>query len=256
MKAPVALLALVASYVQAGESADQAADSQAPGSASYLCQGVATVTFAGRETSTYYITQPITVSPEQTGDLAEAWGVHLETLHQYFVAPSPPSPLIRERESAVPLQRRVDDRRAQVVVARNCVELKTDPTGWEAFRHSLIYENKPNGIAIVDDAFTYAGPLPPDQGLMYFCASWSSDRKTLYLSSLFVANPPTLQMSPVVSAWRDYAANTLGLKSGWASSCNGGIGREGMKKHDGLKELLASTAGTTLHEVNWTFGRR
>jgi len=254
MKALAALPLLVTAYAHAGKSTYQAADPQASGSASYLCQGVATVTIGGRETSTYHITQPITVSREQAEDLADAWGVHLQTLHQYFVAP-PPSSLIRERESAVPLQRRADDRRAQLVVARNCVELATDPSGWEAYRHSMIYENQPNGVAIVDDAFTYAGSQPPDQRLMYFCKAWSSDRKTLYLSSLFVADPPMLQMSPVVSAWRAYAANTLGLKRGWASGCEGGIGRDGIEKREGLKELLAHTAGTTLHEVNWTFGR-
>lgn len=195
MKAPVALLLLFGACAHAAESAYQGGVSPVSGSASYLCQGVATVTMAGRETSTYYITQPITVLPEQANDLAEAWGVHLETLHQYFIRPSP---LIRERESAVPLQRRADDRRAQVVVARNCVELKTAPSGWAAYRHSMIYENKPSGAALVDDAFTYAAPPLTDQRRMYFCQSWSRERKT----------------------------------------------------------LLASTAGTTLHEVNWTFSRR
>ena len=264
MKASAALLLLVAAYVHAEESAYYGPGSQVSGLAAYLCQGVVTVTVAGKESSTYYITQPITVPPEQVEALAEAWGVHLDTKHQYLAAGllgwNDIDACLAQRERASEMsalrcrQGRAIDRRAQVVVARNCIELATDPSGWKRYRQSMIEENKLKGIAMVENGFTYGGPLPPDERLMYFCESWSSDHKTLYLSRLFVANPPTLQMSPVVSAWRAYAAKTLGLKSGWASGCHGGIGLEGIEKHDGRRELLAGTAGAILHEVNWTFG--
>ena len=263
MKASAALLLLVAAYAHAGEPGYNDTQSQVSRPVSYICQGVVTVTIAGRESSTYYITQPITVPPEQVEDLAEAWGVHLDTKHQYLAAgllgwnDIDACRAKRERGFEEPGQRcrhsRPVDRIGQVVVARNCIELTTDPSTWQTYRHSLIEENNLKGIAMVENAFTYGGPLPPDDRLMYFCESWSSDHKTLYLSSLFVANPPTLKMSPVVSAWRAYAANTLGLKGGWASGCHGGIGLEGIEKHDGRRELLAVTAGATLHEVNWTF---
>ena len=225
-RAIVALLVAAGSLAplgaHAGETPYTGAGSQVSGSASYMCIGAVTVTKAGVNTTFFYMSSPVTVLRTQHAALEEAWRRHLEELHPYFgSAPD------------------------------NCGEQAADSAAAKANRQSLIDQWK-GKAQIVEETFVYNGPISHDPQMRFFCESWSGDRKTLYLTGTFDV-PPTQDVAPVTMAWRNYAQKTLGLTQ-YASGCDGGAGWDGIKKHEGRKEMLAGTAGSTLHAVVWTYG--
>ena len=216
------LVAACSLSTHAGETPYTGPGSQVSGSASYMCSGAVTVTKAGVNTSYFYMSSPVTIERKQQAALEEAWKRHLEQLHPYFV-----------------------------IAPDNCAEQAGDAAKAQANRQSLI-EQWQGKAQIVNETFVYSGPISHDQTMRFFCESWSGDRKTLYLTDTFQV-PATQQVGPVTLAWRSYAEKTLGLTQ-YASGCDGGVGWDGIKKHEGRKEMLAGTAGSTLHPVVWTYG--